>query len=55
MPQNASDEGLDCSPLSQSLVVQSVVSLTSSLMTKSLTVVVKVFSNTLIYLLQKCE
>ena len=36
-------------------VVQSFVSLTSSLMTNSLTVVAKVFSNTLIFLLQKCE
>ena len=32
--------------------VQSIVSLTSSLMTNSLTVVAKVFSNTLIFLLQ---
>ena len=38
-------------------VVQSIVSLTSLLMTNSLTVVhvSKVFSNTLIFLLQKCE
>ena len=34
-------------------VVQSIVSLTTSLMTKSLTGVAKVFSNTLIFLLQK--
>ena len=33
-------------------VVQSIVSLSSSLMTNSLTVVSKVFSNTLIFLLQ---
>ena len=37
----------------QGPVVQSIVSLTSSLMTKVLTVVAKVFSNTLIFLLQK--
>ena len=36
-------------------VAQSIVSLTSLLMTNSLTVVSKVFSNTLIFLLQKCE
>ena len=36
-------------------VVQSIVSLTSSLMTNSLTVVAKVFSNALVLLLQKCE
>ena len=36
-------------------VVQSVISLTSLLMTNSLTVVAKVFSNTLIFVLQKCE
>ena len=36
-------------------VVQSIVSLTSSLMTNLLTVVAKVFSNTLIFLLQKSE
>ena len=36
-------------------VVQSIVSLTNSLMANSLTVVAKVFSNTLILLLQKCE
>ena len=35
--------------------LQSIVSLISLLMTNSLTVVVKVFSNTLIFLLQKCE
>ena len=35
------------------LVVQSIVSLTSSLMTNSLTVVAKVFSNALVLLLQK--
>ena len=40
----------------QGLVVQSVVSLKSSLlMTNLLTVVAKVLSNTLIFLLQKCE
>ena len=39
----------------QGSVVQSIISLTSSLMTNSLTVVAKVFSNTLIFLLQKCE
>ena len=33
----------------------SMVSLTSLLMTNTLTVVAKVFSNTLIFLLQKCE
>ena len=36
-------------------VVQSLVSLTNSLMTNFLTVVAKVFSNTLIFLLQKFE
>ena len=36
-------------------VVQSIVNLMSSLMTNSLTVVAKVFSNTSIFLLQKCE
>ena len=36
-------------------VVQSSVSLNSLLMRNSLTVVTKVFSNTLIFLLQKCE
>ena len=36
-------------------VVQSIISLTSSLITNSFTVVAKVFSNTLIFLLQKCE
>ena len=35
--------------------VQSIVSLTISLIKKSLTVTAKVFSNTLIFLLQKCE
>ena len=35
-------------------VFQSIVNLTSSLMTNSLTVVAKVISNTLIFLLQKC-
>ena len=40
---------------SPGLVVQSIVSLVSWLMTNSLTVVAKVFSNTLIFLLQKCE
>ena len=35
--------------------LQSIVSLISLLMTNSLTVVVKVFSNILIFLLQKCE
>ena len=34
---------------------QQFFSLTSSLMTNSLTVVAKVFSDTLIFLLQKCE
>ena len=37
----------------QGPVVQSIVSLVSLLMTNSLTVVAKVFSNTLIFLLQK--
>ena len=37
----------------QGPVVQSMVSLTSSLMTNSLTVVAKVISNVFIYLLQK--
>ena len=36
-------------------VVQSIVSLTSVLMTNSLTIVTKVFSDTLIFLLLKCE
>ena len=36
-------------------IVQSIVSLTSLLMTNSLTVVGKAFSNTLIFLLQKCD
>ena len=36
-------------------VVHSIVSLTSSLMTNTLTVVAKIFSKTLIDLLQKCE
>ena len=36
-------------------VVQSSATLTSSLITNSLTVVAKVFSNTLMFLLQKCE
>ena len=36
-------------------VIQSIISLTSLLMTNSLTVVARVFSNTLIFLLQKCE
>ena len=35
--------------------IQSIVSLASSLMTNWLTVVAKVFSNTLILMLQKCE
>ena len=35
--------------------IQSIPSLTSLLMTKLLTVVAKVFSNTLIFLLQKCK
>ena len=39
----------------QGPVVQSIVSLTISLMTNSLTVVAEVFINTLIFLLQKCE
>ena len=39
----------------QSPVVQSIVSLSSFLMINSLTVVAKVFSNTLIFLLKKCE
>ena len=39
----------------QSPVVQSIISLTSLLMTNLLTVVAKVFSDTLIFLLQKCE
>ena len=36
-------------------VVQSIISLTSSLMTNSLTVRAKVVSNMLTFLLQKCE
>ena len=36
-------------------VFQSIVSLTSLLVTNSLTAVAKVFSNTLIFLLKKCE
>ena len=36
-------------------VVQSIVSSTSSLMTNWLTAVAKVFSNMLLFLLQKCE
>ena len=39
----------------QGPVVQSIVSVTSSLMADSLTVVAKVFSNKLIFLLHKCE
>ena len=39
----------------QGPVVQSIVSLMSSLMTNSLIVVAKVFSDTLIFLLQNCE
>ena len=39
----------------QGTVVQSIVSLTSSLMTNSFTVVAKVFLNKLIILLQKYE
>ena len=39
----------------QGPVFQSFVSLTSLLMTNSLTVVAKIFSDTLICLLQKCE
>ena len=39
----------------QGPVVKSIVNLTSLLMTNLLTVVAKVFSNTLIFLLQKCE
>ena len=39
--------------LNQGPLVQSIVSLTSSLMTNSLTFVVVVFSNTLIFLMQK--
>ena len=37
------------------LVVQSFLNLTCLLMTNSLTVIAKVFSNTLVFLLQKCE
>ena len=36
-------------------VVQSIASLTSLLMTNSLNVVAKIFSNTLIFLWQNCE
>ena len=39
----------------QGPVVQSIISLMNLLMTNSLTVVAKVVSNTLIFLLQKCE
>ena len=39
----------------QGPVIQSIVSLTSSLMTNSLTVVAKVFLNTVIFLQDKCE
>ena len=39
----------------QGPVVQSMVSLRSLLMTNSLVVIARVFSNTLIFLLQKCE
>ena len=39
----------------QGPVVQSIVSLMSLLMKNLLTVVAKIFSNTLIFLLQKCE
>ena len=45
-PMRNNDQGPD---------VQSMVSLTSLLITNSLTVLAKVFSNTLIFLLQKCE
>ena len=41
---------IDLSP-----VVQSIAKLTSLLMTNSFTAVATVFSNTLIFLLQKCE
>ena len=44
-------KGLSC----QGPILQSIVSVTSSLMTNSLTVVAEIFSNTLIFLLQKCE
>ena len=46
---------LHCGFVFQGPVVQSIVSLTSLLMTNLLTVVAKVFSNTLIFLLQNCE
>ena len=42
-------------PTNQGPAVQSIVSLTSSIMTNLLTVVAKVFLNILIFLLQKCE
>ena len=41
--------------ISSGLVVQCIVSLMSLITTNSLTVVAKVFSNSLIFLLQKCE
>ena len=48
--------GFVCSPRKHpGSVVQSIVSLASLLMTNSLTVVAKIFSDTLIFLLQKCE
>ena len=39
----------------QGPVVQSIVYLKSSLMTNSLSIVTKIFSDTFIFLLQKCE
>ena len=41
--------------IDQGPIVQSIISLASLLMTNSLNVVAKVFSNTLIFLLQKYE
>ena len=62
MPESSADSRIIFShkcmssivPNDQGPVVQSIISFTNSLMTNSLTVVAKVFSNTLIFLLQKC-
>ena len=55
-PQNAaSDQGLHCLLKLQGPVVQSVVSLTSSLRVKMLTVLVSTISNSQAFLLKKCE
>ena len=69
MPHSASNWGMHCLSITllvvshlkwvkeenQGPVVQSIVRLTSMLMTNLLTVVAKVVSNTMIFLLLKCE